>query len=156
MRQYIGEVTDRLLRDVKEYVPAVAAVFAYIIVMNLIFHALCPLVIVTGFPCPGCGLTRAAGFFLVGKWKTAWEMNPVIFPIAAAAAYFAVNRYLRGRKAKGMKGILIALVVLLCVVYCLRMYLYFPGKTPCVYVEDNLLEKVSPPYRQILHQFGIV
>lgn len=155
MKQYIREAAERLMRDVKDYAPAVAAVFAYIIVVNLIFHAFCPLVIVTGFPCPGCGLTRAAGFFLLGKWKTAWEMNPVIFPIAAAAAYLAVNRYLCGRKARGMKGILIALAVLLCVVYCLRMYLYFPEKTPCVYSEDNMLEKILPVYRQILHKCGI-
>ena len=130
--------------------------FIYMIVVNVIFHAFCPVVIITGFPCPGCGLTRALGYLVTGRLHQAWEMNPVIFLIAVIAVYFVVNRYLLGRKAKGIQGLLILLVVVLCIVFCVRMYLYFPNRTPCVYSEDNVMARFFPFYQQILHEWGIL
>lgn len=145
----------RLWRDIKEYGVAGVIFLIYMAAVNLIFHAFCPLVIITGFPCPGCGLTRAAGYLMTGNVRQAWEMNPVIFPIAIAAVYFGINRYLLGRRAKGIKGMLIIVLILLCIVFCIRMYLYFPGKAPCVYREDNLLKRIFPFYQQILHKWGV-
>lgn len=156
MEKYVKTVLGRLWTDIKEYGMAVVIFLAYMIVVNLIFHAFCPSVVFTGFPCPGCGLTRAAGYLVTGRWQRAWEMNLVIFPIAAAAVYFGVNRYLLGRKVKGVNGIFVAVIVLLCVTFCVRMYLYFPNKTPYVYLENNILEKTVPFYRQTLNEWGIL
>lgn len=86
----------------------------------------------------------------------AWELNPVIFPIVVCAAYFGVNRYLLGTKARGMKTMLAVILVLLFVVYCVRMYFYFPDRVPYVYVENNLLARIFPFYQQILHERGIL
>ena len=53
--------------------------------------SLCLFHSVTGFPCPGCGLTRAFSSLSRGKMARAWELNPFAFPLYAAtvAAVFA-------------------------------------------------------------------
>lgn len=156
MERYVKTVLGRLWTDIKEYGMAGVIFLVYMIAVNLLFHAFCPSVVITGFPCPGCGLTRAAGYLVTGRLKQAWEMNPVIFPIATVAVYFGICRYLLGRKAKGLTALLIAVFVLLCVSFVVRMYLYFPNKEPCVYLENNLLERIVPFYRQTLHEWGIL
>ena len=86
----------------------------------------------------------------------AWQLNPVIFPIVLSAVYFCLCRYLLGRKVKGIKGIIAVVFVLLFVVYCRRMYLYFPDRVPYVYTEENILARIFPFYEQILHGHGIM
>ncbi|MCH5263144.1 MAG: DUF2752 domain-containing protein [Lachnospiraceae bacterium] len=152
MKEYIKAVLGRLAADGKEYGIAVVALFIYTVVTNLIFHAFCPLIIFCGIPCPGCGISRATAYFLTGRWQQAWQMNPMIFPIVAAAVYFGWNRYLLGRKARGIKVIIIVLAVLLVAVYAVRMYLYFPNRVPYVYTENNMLAHLYLFWRQMLHQ----
>lgn len=156
MRKYVKEVAERLWMDIREYGIAVVLFLLYMIVVNLIFHAFCPVVIITGVPCPGCGLTRALGYLITGRWQQAWEMNPVIFLIAVIAVYFVVNRYFLGRKVKGIQSLLILTAVVLCIVFCARMYLYFPNRIPCVYFEDNMQARFFPFYQQVLHEWGIL
>ena len=145
---YAKTVCGRIATDIKEYGIAVVALFVYAVITNLVFHAFCPLIIFCGLPCPGCGVTRATACFLTGRWQQAWQFNPMIFPIALAAIYFGWNRYLLGRKAMGIKAIIIALLVLLIVVYGVRMYLYFPNRVPYVYTDNNILMRFYSFYRQ--------
>lgn len=156
MKKYINAVSLRIVADAKEYGVAVVMVLLYAVAVNLVFHAFCPLVIFCGFPCPGCGVSRATACFITGRWQQAWQMNPVVFPIMLCAAYFCLMRYLLGRKVKGMKVLAAIIMVLLAVVYCIRMYLYFPERVPYVYTEANVLAHVFPFYQQILHEWGIV
>ena len=154
MRRYVKAVCVRVTADIREYGLAIAVLILYTIITNLIFHAFCPLIIFCGIPCPGCGVSRATAYFLMGRWQQAWMMNPMIFPIAITAVYFGWNRYLIGRKAAGIKVIIIVLVVLLVVVYGVRMYLYYPNRIPYVYTEDNMLERMLSFYRQIIYSTG--
>ena len=39
----------------------------------------CPIRLLTGYPCPGCGGTRAIGALCVGQFERAWSLNPVTF-----------------------------------------------------------------------------
>ncbi len=36
----------------------------------------CPLLKLTGLPCPGCGMTRSCLALLRGNWAAAWRFNP--------------------------------------------------------------------------------
>lgn len=154
--QYGKKVCGRIAADIKEYGMAGAALLLYTLVVNLVFHGFCPLVIFCGFPCPGCGVTRATACFVTGRWHQAWQLNPVIFPIAATAFYFGWNRYLLGRKAKWIKGLLILIFIMLVLVYVVRMYLYFPQQVPYVYEADNILSRFLPFYQQMIHEMGIL
>ena len=116
MQEFFKGVLGRIIQDVKEYGVAAVAVALYTVAVNLIFHAFCPLIIFCGFPCPGCGVSRATACFITGRWQQAWQMNPVVFPIMLCAAYFCLMRYLLGRKVKGMKVLAAIIMVLLAVV----------------------------------------
>ncbi len=142
MTEKIRKIGMRVWKDCQTYGVAAVLVLGYLFLTKLIFHAFCPMVIVMGLPCPGCGMTRAAGLLLTGRWRQAVTMNPMVVPVAAAFLYFAVNRYGLGRKAKGMKGIIVAIAVAMILSYGYRMYLYFPDRVPYVYTEGNMLENI--------------
>lgn len=150
MRGYVKTVRERVAADMKEYGMAIVALMIYTVVVNMVFHAFCPLIIFSGIPCPGCGVSRATAYFLTGRWWQAWQMNPMVFPIVLAAGYFGWNRYLLGRKAAGIKAIIIALLVLMIIVYGVRMYLYYPDRVPYVYTEDNMLARLHSLYQQFI------
>lgn len=152
MGKYIRIVCARVAADIKQYGMAGVILLCYTVIVNLVFHAFCPLVIVCGLPCPGCGITRAAVCFITGRWRQAWQLNPVIFPIVLTALYFVANRYLLGRSAKGMKWLLAFDAALLLIVYLVRMHLYFPDREPYVYTADNVLAKMFHLYRQLGHR----
>ena len=156
MRSYIKAVFGRIMADVKEYGAAAVTVGIYAVTVNLVFHAFCPLVIFCGFPCPGCGVSRATVCALTGRWQQAWQLNPVVFPIILFAVYFFWNRYLLGRKAKGVKTLIVMILALLFAVYCVRMFCCFPGRVPFVYTEHNILAHIFPFYQQMLHESGII
>lgn len=150
------KIGERICQDIKNLWPAAIAVIIYTVLVKLIFHAFCPMVVVTGFPCPGCGMTRSLFFLLTGRIGQSVWIHPMGIPIAGLICYFLWNRYILGRTAKGMKGLIIAAIVLLVVLYVWRMHLYFPSRPPYVYEEDNILAKTLPFYEQILHSLRIL
>ena len=152
MQEYVKTVCGRIAADIKEYGIALVAVFIYAAITNLVFHAFCPLIIFCGLPCPGCGISRATAYFLTGRWQQAWQMNPMVFPIAAGVGYFGWNRYLLGRKVKGIKVVIMALAALLVVAYAVRMYLYYPNRVPYVYTENNVLALLYLYWRQMMYR----
>ncbi|MBN1607712.1 MAG: DUF2752 domain-containing protein [Polyangiaceae bacterium] len=60
------------------FVPAVAIL--------LLDVPLCPLAGLLGWPCPGCGLTRAALALLGGHFAAAWKFHPLVFVVLPCAA----------------------------------------------------------------------
>lgn len=149
-------IEKRILRDVKEFWPAAVAVAGYFIIMNVIFHTVCPMVIVTGLPCPGCGLTRAMLCLASGRIGEAVRMNPMAVPTACLLFYFLWSRYGRGRRAKGMAYLTGAAVLFSIVIYLERMYCLFPDQPPYVYEPHNILAKILPFYEQMLHGIHIL
>ena len=49
----------------------------------------CPIYRWFGFPCPGCGLTRAWLYFLAGDWYSAFEQHPLFLPAQIFIFLFA-------------------------------------------------------------------
>ena len=52
---------------------------------------LCPVRLITGFPCPGCGGTRAMGAICLGQFDKAWSLNPMIFAICLVLIVWALK-----------------------------------------------------------------
>ncbi len=156
MRIRIREVGKRICQDIKNFWPAAVAVVICIVLMNVLFGAFCPMVVITGLPCPGCGMTRSLFFLITGRLERSLWIHPMGILIAGIIFYFLWNRYLLGKSARGMKTLIILAIAALVFFYLFRMYLYFPDREPYVYREENLLARVFPFYEQILHALGML
>lgn len=133
---------ERIKEDIRNFYPAVIVFAIYNLVVRSIFHAYCPFLITTGFPCPGCGMTRATFYLLTGRFKRGMSLNPAAPLWIAFIICFFVERYIRGHMPKYMK-ILLAVVVLITVgIYLYRMVRFFPGNPPLVFHRNNLISRM--------------
>ena len=150
------EIGNRIWHDVETYWPAAVVLALYTIMVNLIFHHFCPMVIISGLPCPGCGLTRAFVYLASGRIQQSIYINPMGIPIAGILIYFFWNRYILGREAKWMTCLISIAVVMLLILYFWRMYVIFPDRVPYIYTEGNVLSQFFVFYEEILPETGIL
>lgn len=149
-------IIRRIGRDIKDLWPAVLALLIYTVLMNVFFHAFCPMLLVTGIPCPGCGMSRALLLLLMGHPAESVRMHPLAPAALVLLIYIGWNRYIIGRKSKRAPLLVGAGVVLLVFCYLIRMHYLFPGNQPLLYMEDNLLSRTFPFYKQILYDLNIL
>ena len=130
-----------LLNDIKSAKWAIVLIIAYFVLLRRILHSMCPMVLLTGFPCPGCGLTRAGFAVLSLDFGTAWRIHPFIYAFAVLTVMFGINRYvLCKKKMPFLRVCLIVTLAAMLVFYMWRMYRYFPGEPPMSYYEGNLFQ----------------
>lgn len=102
---------------------------------------LCPFAIVTHYPCPGCGLTRATLALLHGDVADAYHLHPLVFvmaPLVGAGILFNAASYLRDGRwsaSEALSGRLatagaIALGVLMLTLWIARFFGAFGGPVP--------------------------
>ncbi|MDE6201910.1 MAG: DUF2752 domain-containing protein [Lachnospiraceae bacterium] len=144
----IKKVADRVWPDMKAAGLAGAVFLVYYQIVHSVFGAFCPLLVLTGIPCAGCGLTRAALYLLQGEVARAAHINPSIFLIVIFLLYCGYFRYIRGVKVKRPGLALGLLVAGMLVVYGSRMYFYFPERAPYVYQSNNIAARWIPEYDQ--------
>lgn len=134
-------VIKKLVQDIKSIKWALILLAAYYIVTRLLFHEFCPMRIVTGLPCPGCGATRAGIFVLTFQWKKAMEMNPTIFLWIPYILFLIWQRYI-GKNRRKLSNILLVAVCLIAIIwYVTGMINCFPNQEPFTYFEGNLFLK---------------
>lgn len=78
----------------------------------------CPINLITGLQCPGCGTTRMAVSLLRGDLSSAWSYNPVVLCMLPAGAVFAVcgiKRYIQTGRNDQPKWEKAAMIVMICV-----------------------------------------
>lgn len=136
----IKQTFYRLYMDILSVKWAVIFIIAYFICSRAMWGSICPSVLLTGYPCPACGLTRAGRLLLQFDFSGAWQVHPFIYPTALWILAAAIFRYILGKRLPGwlkwFGGILIAAAILF---FALRMYREFPGEPPMSYYYDNLL-----------------
>lgn len=102
----------------------------------------CIFQILTGFPCPGCGLTRAGILVLTGQWAQAARMNFSIYLWIFFLLYLLAARYFFPQLQRKLTGVLIVTCIFTIFYYTARMLLVFPDP-PLVYETKNLLNVFS-------------
>lgn len=152
MKTRLKQAAGRLWKDICEYKMLGIGILVYYVIVSYIFSAFCPSVIVTGFPCPGCGITRGFLFVMTGQFERAWNINPLIYGWIFFALYVGVQRYLLGREARGWKKLLAILAVAMIVVFIYRMYRYFPNKPPMTFTGGSIFEKIVPNYGRLIRE----
>lgn len=134
MKDYI-----RILIDfIKKYYIAILIFSLYLIITYLFKIITCPLKLITGFPCPSCGMTRAGFSVLKLDFISAFNYNPLIFilPIILFIIIFKerpiINKFYKS------KVLWISLIILIFAIYIIRLIFIFP-KYPMDYEENSLL-----------------
>lgn len=142
-RHYIISVMKKVNIDVLEAKWAIIFIIAYFVVLRKLFYSTCPVVIITGLPCPACGITRAAFQLIDFDFVGALETHPFIYVIAFLMIIFIINRYIMLRKTpEWLKWMAIICIIGMIVFYIWRMFMYFPGEPPMSYYSENLLAKI--------------
>ena len=142
----------RIKKDVRRYGVGVLASAILYFVLHALFDAFCPSVLISGFPCPGCGMTRAVLYLFAGQFKRSWALNPAAVLWVLWAVWFAYERYIIGRKTKGPDRALLGIAAFMVAAYIVRMKLYFPNKPPYVYTRDNLFSRTVPGYGEMVRR----
>lgn len=138
MREYLKTVAGRIKKDWTESRQGIIAAILCLIIFTVLFKTICPVRLVTGYPCPGCGITRAALCLLRLDFTGAATLNPSVFLWVGLGTYIVISRYLLGKNKRA--DLLLFIVSLFTVgIYIYRMAVLFPGKEPLSYYPKNLI-----------------
>ncbi|MGO5052250.1 DUF2752 domain-containing protein [Lachnospiraceae bacterium LCP25S3_G4] len=138
---------DMLKKDLKNIKLPIFLFLIYDVIVHLIWNSICPMVIITGIPCPGCGLTRAAKLLLQLRFADAWKMHPFIYPIVMLAVLFFIFRYVLDKRINILIVLTVILGGLMILYYIYRMYRYFPNDSPMTYYYDSILYQLFKLYK---------
>lgn len=70
---------SKAVKRLRAYALLLSAGVLYLAAVELLGVSLpCPFHLVTGFDCPGCGVTRMAVALLHGDFLAAWQANPAL------------------------------------------------------------------------------
>lgn len=118
-----NEVIQRFCQDLYRLRLALAILFLYGLATQLVFHTVCPFAILTGFPCPACGMTRAVILFFTGNFRLSFSLHPLALPWPLFLLYLGYFHYLRGRHAPFAwpLSITLSLATIACYLYRLAM-----------------------------------
>lgn len=109
---------------------AILCIIIYMSVTQYLFHSVCPIAILFGFPCPACGLTRAGISFLTSHFSTAFQMNPCIFLLIPYFLYLWIYKYIFEKKPPYLTFITCLLGIVVFGIYILRLFTHTLPELP--------------------------
>lgn len=100
---------------------------------------------ITGFPCPGCGMTRALLAAIHCDMAEAFRMHPLFWlpPIMMLAAIILAWRASDILTIKKASRIGLVLIIVFIAVYIVRMILFFPDVEPMTYQQQSLFGMIG-------------
>lgn len=139
IKKFLYQVLKRIWNDIENAKWAIILIIAYFVLLKILAGTRCPVVAVTGYPCPACGLTRAFVRLLHLDFVGAFKMHAFIYIVIIYLLAFFWNRYVKGKKA-GRKLYAFAIIIVVGMIgyYIWRMLRYFPGNPPMSYYYHNL------------------
>lgn len=87
---------------------------------------LCSFRRLTGFPCPGCGMTRALTLLVSGDWESSLRVHPLVFVVAGLLALmwvYGLGVAFRGWRVpyRAIVALGVPLTALFVVVWAIRL-----------------------------------
>ena len=104
----------------------------------------------TGYPCPGCGLTSAGVELLKGNFVSAWNFNAMIYLLPLAVAVFLLDKkFIRPKFPRFALYFYLSCAAIMVIYFIVRLWLYFPdGVHPMNISPDTLPEKIMGDERK--------
>jgi len=149
---FIKKAAGRLLAHIRSNSVLWISLAAFVVLAWLATGTSCVIHSITGFPCPGCGLTRGLLASLHGDFAAAWHWHPLFW--LAPLILLAVLLLLAFRPAllhsRCAGRIWMALAILFILVYIVRMILYYPETEPMTYNWHSVFGRIWTLIRMIL------
>ena len=145
----VKTVFRRIIKDLWDNRAPIIALAIMWVLAELVFHRFCPVVIMSGFPCPGCGLTRALFNLITLHPIKALEYNPSYPLWVALVVAFVIRRYVQGKSTRILRYPLMAVCLMTIGIYVWRMTALFPGKEPMVFFKGNVFGRIMPFYNRL-------
>lgn len=118
---------------IKKAVVVIAFLSFYMAAAKAITGYTCFFMSTIGFPCPGCGLTRAFVCFFSGDLRGALYYHPLFWLVPIVLAVIILKRLFAGSaQKKWYTRFLCFSASLFIAVYAVRLALYFPHTPPFV------------------------
>ena len=133
-----------LYKNFKQHIPAAITGICCWVCLFIISGTLCLCRALLGFPCPGCGLSRAALELFCGNINRAVEYHPLIFVTFGLLAFFIAAAVLNINilKFKYADNLLFLIFLIYLSVYIVRIILFFPETEPMTYLETSVLGRI--------------
>ena len=135
------------------YVTSIVLFLAYVFINRLLLgvFTVCPFRALTGYPCPGCGLTHAAKALLTLDIRSSLEFHALFVPVAITLSmlFFPKGAFKMVDWARHQYWWYALMVVAMFVYFGYRLQYCFPGKYPMYRVPHYYLGKVEVKQRFI-------
>ena len=126
----------------------------FVIVMYFIpdDHSLCIFRNITGFPCPGCGLTRAGRHLLHFDFQKSFEYHPLFVPLILILVLYSMQLFEIDTKTRLIARLMrdkrfwVLILCLFLIVYIVRIITLYPDRAPMIYDDKSLIQI----FRQLL------
>lgn len=146
-----------LKKDIKVGGPVLLVIIFLIIVSEIIMGKICPVRMILGIPCPGCGVTRAFVLVLKGYFYEATVMHPIWILLVILAVAFMIARYFvedeeqSQKLIKILKKCFLAVIAFSIIFYVYRMIYWFPNRAPMEYDENNLIKNILENLKKLCY-----
>lgn len=113
-----------------------------ILIFLIITKFTCLIKLITGFPCPACGITRAYISLLHLKFVDAWNYNPLFWFIPYVVIFITMQHKPLFNNKKNESLFFIIVFSIIFSVYFYRMVTLFPNTVPMDYNKNSLLYNI--------------
>lgn len=134
MKRCLNNITELLIK----YNIPICLFGLYVLMTHTMGFQNCLLKLTIGYPCPGCGMTRAMISLLQFDFVHAFQYNPFIFAVPFVVLGVAFKHTAFVQTILNNKWFSIAALIIVIVVYILRWVFVYPN-VPMDYYEHNLL-----------------
>ncbi len=142
---------NRFRRAISNNLTPVLAVAAFCVFGIFINGSTCVVRVITGLPCPGCGLTRASISLLHFDFPGAFHYHPLVYLIIPLFIITAVLLLTRKTTIWKLAPLFIVVGIVMSIVYVIRLYLFFPDIEPMIYDSNSVFARLYKFLLQILY-----